>query len=178
MGPSRVRRRLLTIVCWREDWSSGMCGLFSSALGAPVEPSTKASPAANDPSLGAHLQVWLRADALALKDSAQVFRWPDSSGNNRDAAPTIGVYEGTGLPPTFVKSSSINGRPAVRFDLNTALATPGERPLAIEGNAAYTLFVIANLKPNPGPNGQDVPCSKELSRAKPEDSLILGARSP
>ncbi len=167
--------------------ATGMCRLFSSALGAPVEPSTKDALAPNDPSLGAHLQVWLRADALALKDSAQVFRWPDNSGNNRDAAPTIGVYEGTGLPPTFVRSSNINGRPAVHFDLNTALATPGERPLAIEGKSSQisspirgstgrmSLLVSANrwIPPTPVPINPQQGSSRSIAgRSKTIDSTM------
>src|SRR2546429_1797824 len=116
----RHRRRAAQLILA----ATGMCRLFSAALGAPVEPFSKDTLAPNNPALGAQLPVWLRADALGLKDSAQVFRWPDSSGHNRDAAPTLGVYEGTGLPPTFARSSSINGHPAVHFDLSSKYGIP------------------------------------------------------
>ncbi len=115
----------------------------------PVRSSENARPASlapNDPALAPNLQLWFRADTLPLKDQAPVFRWPDYSGHRRDASPTIGVHDGVGTPPSFVKSSTIHGHPAVRFSQDNGLATPGDRPVDLSGDAALTIFVVANLK--------------------------------
>jgi len=126
----------------------GMMALMWMGVGGSASIGAGAPPplAPNDASLRDHLQIWLRADVLPLQDGAQLFRWPDASGHHRDAAPTAGVYDGTGTPPLFVKASSIQGRPAVRFGQGNGLGTPGDRPVEIKGDAAYTLFVVANLK--------------------------------
>lgn len=87
-----------------------------------------------------------RSDALPLKDQAPILRWPDYSGHQRDASPTIEVHEGVGTPPSFVKSSTIHGYPAVRFSQDNGLATPGDSPVDLSGDAALTIFVVANLK--------------------------------
>jgi hypothetical protein len=98
----------------------------------------------------------LLAEALPLKDGAQVYRWADQSGHQRDAAPNAGAHEGTGTPPTFKKSSSVAGRPAVHFEAGNGLATPGDRPLPINGDAAYSMVIVANLKRNDAGSSSDV----------------------
>ena len=98
------------------------------------------------PELVTQMQLWLRADDLPLRDGARVYRWPDWSGHGRDASPTVDAFDGSGTPPGFVKNSAVNGRPAVRFAKNNGLGTPGDRPMAIQGDAAFTVFVVANLK--------------------------------
>lgn len=109
----------------------------------------------DQPELRSHLQLWLSADRLALKDGAEVYRWPDGSGGRRDAFPTLGMFEGAGRPPQFVKASQLNGRPAVRFHKESGLGTPGELPPEISGDGAYTLIVVARLQYQDGP-GRDV----------------------
>lgn len=109
----------------------------------------------NRPDLQSHLQLWLRADRLALKDGTEVYRWPDESGGRRDAFPTLGMFEGAGRPPQFIKASQLNGRPAVRFQKESGLGTPGDLPPDIVGDSPYTLIVVARLQHQDGP-GRDV----------------------
>ncbi len=122
--------------------------LSSHAATAPLSPDGTA--------LKPHLQLWLSAESLPMKDSSAVYRWSDRSGNHRDAFPTQGMFEGGGTPPIFVKSSANNGRPAVRFEENNGLATSAEMPVEISGDAAYTIVVVANLRRSELPGGSDV----------------------
>ncbi len=95
-----------------------------------------------------HLQAWYRADKLPLADGKPVHVWPDSSGNGRDLSATSGVRSGgVGGPGTFVKASTANHRPAVRFDPETGLATSPDTPVELKGDAAFTLAVVLNLQP-------------------------------
>ena len=62
----------------------------------PVAPQAPRQPAIepiapDHPSLASALQLWLRADSLALDDGAPVPVWPDSSGHGRDASATKGI---------------------------------------------------------------------------------------
>src|SRR6186713_784117 len=77
--------------------------LGRSAAEALAGNSSAVPLAPDSPELKSALELWLAADALPLKDGAQVYRWPDQSSYRRDASPTAGVYEGAGAPPTFKK---------------------------------------------------------------------------
>lgn len=62
-----------------------------------------------DPSDIAGMQLWLKADSLALSDNDPVSTWVDSSGSGNDAT------QAGALRPTY-KTNQINGLPAVRFN--------------------------------------------------------------
>ncbi len=103
------------------------------------------SPNAGD--LAKTLQLWLRADDLALADGESVFVWPDHSGHGRDFSATKGVRpEGVGLPAKFAKESTLQRRPAVRFETTTGLAASPHNPVAIRGDAELTMLLVINLQ--------------------------------
>jgi hypothetical protein len=93
-----------------------------------------------------HLHAWYRADSLALEDGAAVSRWPDDSGHERHLAPTS-VESGVGVAPRFVLESRLGQRPAVRFGDASGLASSAQRPLPLQGDAAYTIFLAVGLQP-------------------------------
>ena len=106
----------------------------------PLEPSA--------PALIKNLQAWYKADSLLFQDGETVHVWPDGSGHGRDLAPTKGSRPGgTGTAPKFVTGGTINRRPAVRFGEGNGLGSSPANPVKINGDAAYTLVVIANLTP-------------------------------
>jgi hypothetical protein len=65
------------------------------------------------------LQLWLKADSLALADGAGVNSWPDSSGNNNTAnyafgtQPTYHINQINGLPAVTVPNTQINFTTAI-----------------------------------------------------------------
>ncbi len=112
-----------------------------SATTAHVEP--------NNASIAPHLQVWYRADALRLPDGERVHVWPDQSGRGRDLSVTRGIRTGgVGAPPKFVAASDVNRRPAVRFEPGDGLAASPDNRVDIRGDAAFTIVLVANLRPN------------------------------
>ena len=118
---------------------------------SPAAPSDAAvSPRApNDGELAASLQLWLRADAIALADGEPVFVWPDQSGQGRDLSATRGVRElGVGQPAHFAKESQLGRRPGVRFGVTTGLAASPHSPLPIVGDAALSILLVVNLEPH------------------------------
>ncbi len=122
--------------------------------GPPPSAKTHITPMApNASALNAHLQLWLRADALELEPQSPVFIWPDSSGRGHDVSATKGTRAGgTGLPGTFQRHSTIMGRPAVHFDDNTGLAGSPDHRLSLNGDAALTVMIVMNLeKPTSSP---------------------------
>ena len=127
---------------------------------SPESPDTPAAPQAprqpaiepiapDHPSLASALQLWLRADSLALDDGAPVPVWPDSSGHGRDASATKGIRpDGQGLPGTFVRESTLARRAAVRFTTATGYASSPALPIPVAGDASLTLAVVINLRPH------------------------------
>jgi len=113
----------------------------------PAAPLAAADPLdPNAPSLARHLQAWYRADALSFRDGEPVHVWPDGSGHGRDLAPTKGSRPGgTGTPPKFVTSGTINRGRAVRFGEGNGFGSSPANPVKIVGDAPYTLVVAANL---------------------------------
>ena len=92
------------------------------------------------------VELWLSAKMLTLADHEPVTMWLDASGHERHATPTLGRSGGTGTAPLFVARSDVGGRPAVRFQRDNGLATPGDKPLPIAGNGSYTMLVVATLR--------------------------------
>lgn len=127
---------------------------------SPESPDTPAAPqpprqatiepiAPDSPALSHALQLWLRADGLALDDGAPVPVWPDSSGHGRDASATKGIRpDGQGLPGSFVRESTLARRPAVRFTTATGYASSPALPIPVAGDASLTLAVVINLRPH------------------------------
>jgi hypothetical protein len=123
---------------WPADGPGG------SATSPPVRRVTPDAPA-----LKKSLQAWYRADRLPLGDGKSVTVWPDASGNGRDLSATDGVRKGgVGTAPTFAAKSSINGRPAVRFDTANGLASSPDLPVDVKGDAALTIVLLVNLRPH------------------------------
>ncbi len=101
----------------------------------------------NDGELAKSLQLWLRADSLALNDGEPVQIWPDQSGHGRDVSVTKGVRaDGVGLPGKFARQSSLMKRPAIRFDTSTGYASSPDRPVEIKGDAELSMTVVVNLQ--------------------------------
>ena len=92
------------------------------------------------------IELWLSANTLTLADHEPVMMWPDASGHERHATPTLGRSGGTGTAPLFVLRSDVGGRPAVRFHRDNGVATPGNKPLPMSGDASYTMLVVATLR--------------------------------
>lgn len=70
------------------------------------------------PSQVAGLQLWLKADALALADGNAVSSWTDSSAN------TLHAVQATGAKQPTYKTNIVNGKPVVRFDGGDTLFSP------------------------------------------------------
>jgi cytochrome c553 len=103
----------------------------------------------NAATLQKYLQAWYRADKIPLTEGKPVHVWPDASGRGRDLTATGGVrMGGTGTPPVFAPASTINRRPAVRFDVGNGLASSPDLPVEITGNAGLTILTVVNLKPH------------------------------
>jgi mono/diheme cytochrome c family protein len=104
----------------------------------PLEPDAKV--------LAPNLQAWYKADALHYQDAETVYLWPDSSGHGRDLAPTKGSRAGgIGSSPKYVTTGTVNQRRAVRFGEGNGLGSSPALPVKIDGDAPYTIFVVANL---------------------------------
>ncbi len=108
----------------------------------PVETKTTRFP----PSLRDVVELWLSANTLTLADHEPVTIWPDVSGHERHATPTVGRAGGTGTAPLFFGRSDVSGRAAVRFQRDNGLATPGDKPLPITGDASYSMLIVATLR--------------------------------
>ena len=119
-------------------------------------PATNASKLAISPfaapsegELAKSLQLWLKADSLALNDGEPVSLWPDHSGHGRDVSATKGVRaDGVGLPAKFAKESTLMKRPAVRFETTSGLASSPDLPFDIRGDAALSIILVMNLQPH------------------------------
>ncbi len=115
------------------------------ATGTPPRRGLQSIPP-NEGELSTSLQLWLRADDLALSDGDPVYLWPDHSGHGRDMSATKGVRkDGVGLPAKFVKESTLLRRPGVRFETTTGLATSPDNPVDIHGDAALSITLVMNL---------------------------------
>ena len=155
----------------------------AAAAAGAVQPVRSLEP--NAASLQKHLQAWYRADKLPLADGKPVHVWPDSSGQGRDLAATSGVRAGgVGQPGKFVKSSTVNGRPAVRFGPETGLATSPDTPVEVRGDAAFTLALVINLQPTNVPFPHDGilgignPANPTGNPGKPLAALVQITRRP
>lgn len=103
----------------------------------------------NEGELAAALQLWLRCDDLALADGEPVPVWPDRSGHGRDLSATKGIRpDGVGLPAKFAKESTLQRRPAIRFETTSGLAASPHNPVPIAGDAELTIVLVMNLQPH------------------------------
>ena len=121
----------------------------------------------NSSHLADSLQLWLKADSLQLADMDTVPVWPDYSGHGRDLSATKGLRAGgTGEPASFVKNSSLHGRPAVRFCATTGLAASPGNPVDIHGDAPLTITIVMNLQQFAGqPSHSSVFCIGDPAHA-------------
>lgn len=122
-------------------------GSAPPAAGTAAVPNFVPLLAPNEGELAKSLQLWLRADALTLADGEPVYIWPDQSGQGRDVSATKGVRaDGVGLPGKFAKQSTLQKRPAVRFETGTGLASSPDKPVDIRGNAPLSIILVLNLQ--------------------------------
>jgi len=118
-------------------------------LGVGVEPSAPAAPF--DPSSISGLQLWLKADALALADNDPVTTWTDSSGLGHD------YTQGTAANKPTYKTAILNGEPVIRLDgtndyldgpASSTLISASARTVFVVGKTA--VFSVANPSNAPG----------------------------
>ena len=97
------------------------------------------SPA--DGELAAGLQVWLKADAIQLKEDETLKTWEDAGGrgNHWRVSPVEG-HGGGAAAPEWIAESRVHGKPALRFE--------GSEPLAGSRQHALPRLQVWNL---PGP---------------------------
>jgi hypothetical protein len=85
------------------------------------------------------LLIWLAADTINQVDGSQVTSWKDLSAIGNDVAQSTPTNT-----PVLVASSSVNGKPAVRFDgVNDYLSrsTGG-----VTGQVPHSIIVVAKMK--------------------------------
>ena len=119
--------------------------------------------------LALHLQVWLKADAVQIKEDEPVLDWPDASGRGNDwVAPETEVPSTRAAPPEFIPDSRIHGKPALRFDGGSRLVAP--KTLENNGeDTAYTAFVVAQFEPG----GEDAKTGQSRVAAHGNRPLIV-----
>ena len=84
--------QIADLVTWVKDGALWPDGVADAARVATKAGGLRHEPAKpNEGELSQSLQLWLRADDLALADGDSVFVWPDHSGHGRDFSATKGV---------------------------------------------------------------------------------------
>lgn len=131
----------------------------------------------DDPALRDGLQGWYRGSDLKLQSGESITCWPDRSGHGRDLRPTRGAHpNGQGAPASFIATSTVNGRPAARFDEASGLGSPGDDPVPIRGDSAFTLCLVLNLRPRSGGYPHDLVVSfGEFGAASNPGKPLAGA---
>ena len=95
----------------------------------------------------AELQVWLKADAIQLKEGETLQAWPDTSGRgNHWKVPVVEAPPGEAPAPEWIADSRVHGKPALRFDGPSRLEGP-DTLLAKGSEAARTALVVARFEP-------------------------------
>lgn len=90
------------------------------------------------------LQLWLKADALALSNNDPIGSWADSSTNGRDASASGGNR------PTFT-TGVMNGKPAARCNGSSSKMTiSGNATFLI--SATFTAFFVVKITSNKANN--------------------------
>ena len=79
------------------------------------------------------MQVWLRADSLALGEGAGVDKWSDQSGNGNDAASMAGAQ------PTYAAAGQ-NSKPTVRFATGQYFSIPHSSALQSDQMSAFVVM--------------------------------------
>lgn len=115
--------------------------LAGTAAGTSTVGGAGGAPVPWSPDQLSGLEVWLKADALALVDGAAVDTWADASGNGADAV------KGTFAAPTL-ETNELGGLPVVRF---TAAAGQALRVVHTV-DLPYTVLVLGRL--TGGTNGR------------------------
>jgi hypothetical protein len=92
-----------------------------------------------DPSTITGLNLWLKADSLALSDGAAVSAWADSSGHG------YAVTQATGANQPIYKSAIANGKPVLRFNGTTQRLESSTAGVIPSGTTAYTVFIVCAL---------------------------------
>ena len=131
-------KRLLAIA-FTFTWlgcGQGICPPSSSAFVCALTGDPGTAAAIINPSSISGLELWLRAEDLALADGASVATWTDLSTNSRNAT------QGTANLQPIYKTSILNGRAVVRFS-----ATPNGQEDYMAGSSPsltdFTVFMVA-----------------------------------
>lgn len=83
-------------------------------------------------------RLWLRAEGLPFANSVPVTNWVDLSGNGNNLTP--------GVAPTFFSTSStINGRPVVRFQFGPGSNLTNLSPVGVTASDSGSLFFVARV---------------------------------
>ena len=136
------------------EWIAAGAPWPQTARPEPSDAVSEVRPALREPALApdaeelaSGLQLWLRADSLALADGEAVSVWPDQSPYGRDLSVTKGVRPGgVGGPGKFIPQSTLMGRPAVRFETTTGLASSPGNPIPVAGDSPLTLVLVMSLQ--------------------------------
>ncbi len=135
-----------------------------------------------DPGYKSALQVWLKAEGQPWTDGQPVHLWEDASGRGHDVVATAGGrHRGTGVPPKFVAQSDLHGFPAVRFEPKSGLGGSSATAPRIEGDAPFTLIVVARVRNAPNLREGLIAGFGELSwMGNPGKAMgaVLGLRPP
>ena len=103
------------------------------------------SPA--DGELAAGLQVWLKADAIQLKEEETLQSWQDAGGRgNHWRVSSVEGLPGEAAAPEWIAESRVHGKPALRFDGRNGLLGP-DTLASNSAESAGTIFAVARFEP-------------------------------
>jgi hypothetical protein len=131
-------RRLLavTLMVLGFGCGQGICPPSSSSFVCALTGDPGSAAAIISPSSISGLELWLRAEDLALSDNDPVSTWTDLSTHGRNAT------QGTANLQPVYKTSILNGRPVVRFS-----AVPNGQEDYMAGSSPsltdFTVYMVA-----------------------------------
>lgn len=100
-----------------------------------------------DPSSITNLELWLKADSLAVGDSNQISTWVDSSGNGRDATGVIGSAL---TKPKLRSTLGPNSMPTVEMAITNSTSGPWfTLPNFLTGFSAGHIFAVVQINFDP-----------------------------
>ena len=95
----------------------------------------------------AELQVWLKADAIQLKEGETLEAWQDAGGRgNHWKVSAVEELSGEAAAPEWLAESRVHGKPALRFEGRNRLVGP-DTLLATGAESAGTVFAVARFEP-------------------------------
>ena len=109
----------------------------------------------SDGELAAGLRVWLKADAVQLKEGETFQVWQDASGrgNHWKVAAVVGG-QGEVAAPEWIAESRVHDKPALRFKGRNRLQAPDALPAA-GSESAGTVFAVARFESQDNSNAAE-----------------------